>query len=216
LSTQCILPQRIEDDQATARFRIHPYPSILALGILLLELELGVPIESKRSQDNPNGGQRFRNIDADRPVATEMLEECEDEIPIDFIEAVNACLDDQTFTDAFGRDAKFDNLEFRQQIYARIVKPLEDALEKTFNISVEKLDTLSSTLGPISNISSGCQRATPQLSTYTQSGACLTAMAAMDSREKHSERESLLSHQQNHVSLHYDDKTDIGIADQQQ
>jgi hypothetical protein len=144
LSTQCKpLEQCSEEDDVS--FRIHPYPGILALGILLLEIELGRPIEDQRPSDSPNNAEGF-NVDADRTVAMEMLEECKNDSSIDFIHAVDACLDDKTFTDEFGRNASFDDPTFRQRIFELIVKPLEDALEKVFGISVEKLDALPPTV----------------------------------------------------------------------
>jgi hypothetical protein len=217
LSTECTPPQQIKEDQEVARFRIHPYPSILALGILLLELELRKPIEAKRSQDNPYNGQGFRNIDADRPVAMKMLEECEGESSEDSIEAIKACLYDQTFTDKFGRNADFDNLQFRQQIYARIVKLLEDGLEKTFRIQVEKLDKLSSTPGLLASISTAAERSIPQLSPYsTESPRCHAAVAAMATRAKRPEQETSQSNPQNNVSLNYDDSADIDIANRKE
>lgn len=140
LSTEC-KPLEQGSEEEDVSFRIHPYPGILALGILLLEIELGRPIEDQRPSDSPNNTDVF-NVDADRTVAMEMLEECKNDSSIDFINAVDACLDDKTFTDEFGRNASFDDPAFRQQIFELIVQPLEDALEKVFGISVEKLDTL--------------------------------------------------------------------------
>ena len=146
-----------------------------------------------------------------------MLEECEGESSEDFIEAIKACLDDQTFTDDFGRNADFDNLQFRQQIYARIVKPLEDELKKNFRITVEELDRLTSAPGLIASISTAPERPHPQLSPCsTKSPRCHTAVTAMATSAKHPEQEPSLSHGQNHVSLFYDDSADIGIADRPQ
>ncbi|PMD49853.1 subtilisin-like protein [Hyaloscypha bicolor E] len=144
LSTQC-KPLEQGSEEEDVSFRIHPYPGILALGILLLEIELGRPIEDQRPSDSPNNAEGF-NVDADRTVAMEMLEECKNDSSIDFINAVDACLDDKTFIDEFGRNASFDDPAFRQQIFEFIVKPLEDALEKVFGISVEKLDALPPTV----------------------------------------------------------------------
>ncbi|CZR60317.1 uncharacterized protein PAC_10213 [Phialocephala subalpina] len=141
LSTQCS-PLDDSSEEEDSHLRVHPYPGILALGILLLEIELGQPIECDRPDDSPNNGKIF-HIDADRPVAMEMLEKCRDDSSIDFINAVEACLDDRTFTGEFGRDASFNDLAFRRQIFEVIVKPLEDALQKVFGMSVEKLDALA-------------------------------------------------------------------------
>ncbi|KAF4625406.1 hypothetical protein G7Y89_g12760 [Cudoniella acicularis] len=141
LSTKCQPLEKLCDGEDRS-LQVHPYPGILALGILLLEIELGRPIENERSSDNPNNADVF-HIDADRPVAMEMLEECTDDSSIDFVNAVKACLDDQTFTDEFGRNASFDDLNFRQRIFELIVKPLEESLQKVFGQLVEKLDVLT-------------------------------------------------------------------------
>jgi hypothetical protein len=217
LSTDCKSPECIEQDHEVSRFRIHPYPSILALGILLLELELGVPIEAKRSQDNPNNGQRFQNIDADRPVAQEMLYDCEEESSEDFIEAVDACLNDKTFTDTFGRNATFNNIEFREQIYARIVKPLEDAFENIYKIPVEMLDTISSALPRTSKLSSRYDNVTPLAAiSPVRFGRCLKPAATTNCHVLSLELSPSMNHAQNFVSLFYDDIEHIGIADLQQ
>ncbi|KAH9214084.1 peptidase S8/S53 domain-containing protein [Leptodontidium sp. 2 PMI_412] len=134
-------PSEESVNEEDVRFRIHPYPGILALGILLLQIELGRPIEEERPEDSPNR-YGVLHIDADRPVAMEMLDECRDDSSVDFVQAIEACLDDKTFTDAFGRDASFEDPVFRQQIFELIVKPPETALLKIFGISVEKLDQL--------------------------------------------------------------------------
>jgi hypothetical protein len=76
----------------------------------------------------------------------EMLEECKNDSSIDFINTIDAYLDDKTFTNEFSRNASFDNPAFQQQIFELIIKPLEDTLEKVFGISIEKLDTLPPTI----------------------------------------------------------------------
>ena len=58
ISTKCDpreeLPESKELDEVGASLLVHPYPSILALGILLLEIHLGRPIESERTSDDLN------------------------------------------------------------------------------------------------------------------------------------------------------------------
>lgn len=154
------MPLEQSVDEENTRFRVHPYPGILALGILLLEIELGRPIEYERPTDSPNNDKVF-HIDADRPVAMDMLEQCRDDSPVDFVSAVEVCLDDKTFTDEFGRDGSYDDPAFRRRIFELIVKPLEEALQKIFQISVEKLDALPSAAPSLSNVAGPQRRQLP-------------------------------------------------------
>lgn len=77
LCAQCIpyneLQQSPKLDGPAASLHIHPLPSLLALGILLLEIELGRPIESQRSADHPDNTGIF-NVGSDLPEVNDMLD----------------------------------------------------------------------------------------------------------------------------------------------
>ncbi|KAF4629433.1 hypothetical protein G7Y89_g8714 [Cudoniella acicularis] len=154
LTTQCCRPHPGSEKSA---FRGHPYPSLLALGILLLEIELGQPIEHRRDADSSISSHNTHYyIDADIPAAEDMLRDCEDESPTGFISAVRDCVEVDSFAADFGRNETFDNPKFRQAIFERIVKGLESALKSVWKGSPEELDDFSSTIKstPKSKISS--------------------------------------------------------------
>lgn len=135
------------DDSERDEFRVHSYPGILTLGILLLEIELGRSIESLRPNDSPNNSENVYHVDADYPIAHAMLDECRGESPDDFVKAVEACLDDMTFADKFGQNCSFDDSIFRQSIFEHIVEPLEAALRTIYPTYDEALDEAPSTSG---------------------------------------------------------------------
>lgn len=135
LDTQCCRPHPESEKSA---FRGHPYPSLLALGILLLEIERDQPIEHGREGDNQSGLHHY--IDADIPAAEKMLSDCEDESPTGFINAVKECIDADSFVADFGRNETFDNPKFRHAIFERIVSRLESALKSVWDGSPEEYD----------------------------------------------------------------------------
>ncbi|KUJ15791.1 subtilisin-like protein [Mollisia scopiformis] len=127
----------------TLEMRVHPYPGILALGISLLEIELDHPIEHYRPLDSPNNGGGGFCIDADRSVARKMLELCNGHSPYDFMDAVDACITADTFSDmVFEEGISFENEQFLYKIYELIVARLEAALRKVFNEPISRLDEL--------------------------------------------------------------------------
>lgn len=126
------------------RMRKHPCPGILALGILLLEIELGHPVECYRADDNPNNGEAEFCIDADLPAAWNMLKRCKDEgnSSYHFIDAVTACiLPDDAFEDSISVNVSLDNQQLLQ-IYCLIVARVEAALNGMFGERVEELDEI--------------------------------------------------------------------------
>jgi hypothetical protein len=108
------------------KHRFHPYPDILALGILLLQLWLGSPIEGFRDADNPNNRQdKPYNIDSDLPAAEKMLEKCEGDSLPEYNDAIRACLDSGTFD----RGLSFDDEKLQRQIHGKIVKLIEKVID---------------------------------------------------------------------------------------
>jgi len=113
-------PQKIEDKN-----RFHPYPNILALGILLLQLWLGSPINSFRDANNPNNRpDRTYNIDSDLPAAEKMLEECEGDSLPEYNDAIKACLDAGTFD----RGLSLDDEKLQRELYGKVVKLIEKVI----------------------------------------------------------------------------------------
>lgn len=135
------LQQSPKLDGPAASFQIHPFPSLLALGILLLEIELGRRIESQRAADHSNNTGVF-NVELDLPEANDMLDECVDNTLKGFDEAVEACLNEATFIEESYRDAAFDDSNFREKIHLRIVMPQERELRSASGFTVEELNNL--------------------------------------------------------------------------
>ena len=138
LITSCISrdkqpEERVNDNIAASL--TDSYPSIVALGILLLEVRLGRPIESQ--------GLKTRNKLSDFVNAKAMLEECRDQNYPFFEKAVDACLDQ--FCEDYHQKMTLDDSVLRDCVYRRIVKPLEKDFEIGTSCSVGELDKLAST-----------------------------------------------------------------------
>ncbi|KAF4627633.1 hypothetical protein G7Y89_g10518 [Cudoniella acicularis] len=123
-----------QDQQAL--HRIHRHPGILALGILLLELEFGSPIESYRGASGC--GSKEVNVNTDYTTALWLLDQCGDDVYENYKAAIQACLECKFV--ATGET--FEHEGFRKAVYESIVVPLEDELFSGFKISVDDLDEL--------------------------------------------------------------------------
>lgn len=123
LSAQCV-------DRATSKqdfYLIHPDQSILSLGIVLLEIATGIPIESRRE------GEQHPNIDL--AIAEEMFKEfnatTSSYIP-DHIIAIETCLRPEQI---FQRYRSVEDI--RWCLYENIVQPLRRIIEGS-EIPVDK------------------------------------------------------------------------------
>lgn len=148
LSTQCTSQddssESKEPDEIEASLIAHPYPCILALGILFLEIRLGKTIESWRSEyysDNEVTASWISKIS----TANEMLDQCIGDTSQDFENAISACLKTDQFSDYHRQRMTLDNSsEFREKIYLDIVQRLENELKDATGCLVEQLDALPS------------------------------------------------------------------------
>ncbi|KAL8996714.1 MAG: hypothetical protein Q9169_003829 [Polycauliona sp. 2 TL-2023] len=116
-------------DQSVPDFSLfHRNASILALGILLIEIHTGKPIEMYRSsKDLLNGTDVNANTDwtvADRVVKS--LDDCS----LGYKDAVQACLD-TSWVPAAQRVSLDDELT-RNGLYNDVVRPLEDEVQHLF------------------------------------------------------------------------------------
>jgi hypothetical protein len=123
------------DQDQQALHRIHPHPGILALGILLLELEFRAPIESYREVSGCGGKV---NVNTNYTTALWLLEQCGDDVYENYKAAIQACLECKFVANG----ETFEDERFRQAVYESIVVPLEDELLSGFKISVDDLDEL--------------------------------------------------------------------------
>jgi hypothetical protein len=125
------IPENTEDG-----YRVHPNPSVLALGILLLEIELRAGIEQSRTEEDlsPSGEV---DCNTDLFTAERLLESNCNDVFERFRKAVDGCLKCD-FVDE-GASTSLDDDNFRQAIYDNIVLPLEEELEIGFSLTPEDL-----------------------------------------------------------------------------
>ncbi|KAF1985820.1 subtilisin-like protein [Aulographum hederae CBS 113979] len=134
------------DDLDPDDFPIHPYPDLVTLGILLLELHNGKPLEVLAIE---LGIEEEQNVNAKWSMADEVLQKIRIDLPDNYLDAVTACLDPN-----FGSNSETEDIDdisdedFRRLIYTEIVKPLEDELDQGFGktISVDDLDNAAQTM----------------------------------------------------------------------
>lgn len=135
------------DGESKEGIRGHPYPSLLALGIMLLEIERGetlatwTPLDFAEPKRRPSQGNGPHvHIDADIPKAKMKLSEREGDSHKDFVAAVRACINETHFTALYGDRATLKNDEFRKSIFEDVVLKLETALEAVWERSPKELD----------------------------------------------------------------------------
>jgi hypothetical protein len=134
LSTDFRDPTQASNDQAVF-LTLHRSPAILALGILLLEIELCEPIESHWAEEDLDNGQP--NFNTNLTAAERLLEKSVDEIYESYRMAIEACLNCD-----FGLledEASLENESFRQQVYENIVAPLEEELWHGWRLTADQL-----------------------------------------------------------------------------
>lgn len=140
-------PQNSEPD-LDAESRMHGYPGVLALAVLMLEMELGKTIETARSEQEEFVYDEESNINTDFNVAWNMFEDDEiqdDTIP-GFKDAVKACLsfsywNENTEPDDLinHREKLYDDITLRRKIYQEIIMPLERELFMSFpNLNLDE------------------------------------------------------------------------------
>ena len=122
---------------------MHQYPSILALGIILLEISLGTTIKDKQRDEEKQEG-RYVTSNTDCLVALRLFEEWLKEsersvskaIPSGLKSAIEACLIPAKIPDTTPPPS---DDQIRQYIFTDIVIPLGTALSTTYDIPLERL-----------------------------------------------------------------------------
>ncbi|KAH7372317.1 hypothetical protein BKA66DRAFT_572438 [Pyrenochaeta sp. MPI-SDFR-AT-0127] len=125
------------EDEADVLYRIHPNPSVLALGILLLEIEMGLPIEHGRGDEDLDEDGK-PTVNTNYFAALRLFEGISDDIYQNHRQAVAACLNCD-FYDEDAMEPSLDNPEFRQAVYNNIVRPLEQELYSAYDLTPDKL-----------------------------------------------------------------------------
>jgi hypothetical protein len=103
-------------------FSVHPNPTILALGILLLEIFTQSTIESQRKAEHLSSGKP--NANTDLTTAISVLEKEEGDLRVKYRHAVKECLN--------WNDVHLDSDDRRRRIYEKVVEPLERELAEGF------------------------------------------------------------------------------------
>ena len=145
LSTQFMSRDSCEAprDDLQTRGQVHPYPQILALGFMLLQIFLWQSLEAKRTHDNPNCDKRsLYDIDADIPVAQRLLELCDGNSLVSYNNAIKACL----AADTFPPGSSLGDESFRHQVYLEIVQPIAQTLYYGYGVNVEDEEAFKLTL----------------------------------------------------------------------
>lgn len=125
------------DAKKDLEFRVHPVPSILALGILLLEIELESCLEDHYTEDVLVDGSW--NVNTDYLTALKLFEDVSGSIYINHQRALSACLNHQEFFDFETEEMSWDNEQFRLAVYDRIVRPLELELHAAYELTLDDI-----------------------------------------------------------------------------
>jgi hypothetical protein len=111
--------------------------------IMLLEIALGKPIEFFREPSDLTDGQV--NINTDYFAACRVLKSKEDEFFADFGNSVQACLNAN-----FGTSSNsLENEDFRNEIYNRVIYPLEQQLSLGFKTKLKDIGMTQKVQEPI-------------------------------------------------------------------
>ncbi|KAH8690608.1 hypothetical protein BGW36DRAFT_432404 [Talaromyces proteolyticus] len=137
----------LDDEIDPDDFPSHPYPNIVMLAIMLMELYMIQPIQSLAEQagmELDNWSQVDENTRY--AVAAAVFEKFRAEFPDNYREAVDRCLDPNIGIDQNDEELAEDGL--RRLIYEDIVQPLEDELDQGFSntVSIDNLDEVAQTL----------------------------------------------------------------------
>jgi len=118
--------------------RIHPNPSVLALGILLLEIELGDVLESFREADHL-GREGFEDCNTSFFTAHHVWEKKLDNVYWGYRAAVEACLNCDFFESRDGLPLSLEDEGFHEAVYEKIVQPLEQELWIACHVKPEEI-----------------------------------------------------------------------------
>lgn len=119
------------DDDHNIQFRYHRFPNILALGIMLLEIELGLRIEDHYLEECYDGNGKL-TVNANHVAAMRLFQEehlwREQETFKPFKQLIGDCLISDVFRPYFG-----DQTRVRDALYKHVVGPLRELFEKAWD-----------------------------------------------------------------------------------
>ncbi|KAL9063223.1 MAG: hypothetical protein Q9161_009578 [Pseudevernia consocians] len=126
-----------ENQSESQKHMVHPNASVLALGILLCELQYCRPVGSWQTD-----AETVRNINADYYTALDILEDLEVNVGIDYYLAAKACLKWEYFPT--GELTNFESTSVQRLFYQNVIKRLESEVFKTWQLRPEDLNDLDS------------------------------------------------------------------------
>ncbi|KAM5474251.1 hypothetical protein MauCBS54593_001824 [Microsporum audouinii] len=112
--------------QGASKETVHPNQTVLALGILLLEI-----FEFKPFADENHGSSRKRSLDQEKIQARRTLRAMTNEEGADFCDAVSACLDAKYFPR--GLESEFDTPAVQDSFSAKVVSRLYNSTNNWIN-----------------------------------------------------------------------------------
>lgn len=125
-----------DDPNESQKHMVHPNASVLALGILLCELQYCRPIGSWQT-DN----ETVRNINADYYTSLDILQDLEANAGIDYYLAAKACLKWEYYPT--GELTTFESNSVQRLFYQNVIKRLESEIYKSWNLRPEDLIVLA-------------------------------------------------------------------------
>lgn len=124
-------------DAARSKHMVHPNASVLALGILLCELQYCTPMELLQSNLDA-----ARNVNTDYYTSLDVLKDLAADAGGDYYLATKACLQWEYYPT--GEPADFESVSVQRLFYQHVVKPLENEIFKSWRLQLEDLDSLDS------------------------------------------------------------------------
>ena len=125
------------DSSDASKHMVHPNASVLALGILLCELQYCTPVELMQKDTHA-----ARNVNTDYYTSLDMLKALEVDAGLDYYLATKACLQWEYFPP--GQQADFESVSVQRLFYQNVVKRLEAEIFKSWGIRLENLGSFDS------------------------------------------------------------------------
>lgn len=122
-------------EPASSKHMVHPNASVLALGILLCELQYCTSVESWQEDK-----EAARNVNTDYYTSLDMLKTLEADAGVDYYLATKACLQWEYFP--AGELTSFESASVQRLFYQNVVKRLESEIFKSWRLRLEDLTSL--------------------------------------------------------------------------
>jgi hypothetical protein len=137
ISTNKMDTRNAQAEATSSKHMVHPNASVLALGILLCELQYCTPVESWQ-----NDTETTRNVNTDYYTSLDLLKNLEVDAGVDYYLATKACLQWEYFP--AGELTSFESASVQRLFYQNVVKRLESEIFKSWKLRPEDLNSLDS------------------------------------------------------------------------